>query len=720
MRQVVVRKGKGVLLEVPEPAVSAGRILIKVMYSCISTGTEMAGLGNSGESVIRKALRQRKKVKKLFESIATVGLEETLKLVQSKLKGYSPCGYSISGVVVGIGEGVRDFKIGDRVAAGGAGFANHAEFVEVPRNLVVRLPEAVDFKQGSTTTIGSIALQGLRRADLRLGEYVVVFGLGVIGQLCVQMAKASGCTVIGVDLDKARLVLAEEHGVAYVLSGRDGRLVEKVVSICSGQGADAVVFTAATSSNKPLSQAFKMTRKKGRVVLVGVAGPEIRREDIYEKEIDFLVSCSYGPGRYDENYEVKGNDYPYGYVRWTENRNMQAYLRLLGDKLIRLDKIAEAVYPVNEVEEVYELLKSDRHPPTVLLEYNQDVPEDVLALRRRCVTNPSVKKLSKNIINVGLIGAGGFATGVHLPNLKQLSDDYQLYAVADKSPLNAKSVAEQYGTKYCTSDYKQIMKDAEVDLVMICTRHNLHGPMALEALKLGKHVFVEKPLALTQGELDQIKAFYGDAGKENETLPVLLTGFNRRFSPYARKIRELLQGRTSPMIINYRMNAGYIPLDHWVHSQEGGGRNLGEASHIYDLFVCFTDSAAVSVDAQSIKPVTDYYSHRDNFVATVTFADGSVATLTYTSLGSPEHPKEHMEIFSDGMVLVLNDYRELTVAGNRSQTLKSRTADKGHKEELQDLAKAIRQGGEWPNPLWQQLQAMEIAFAVEKMLAGKM
>lgn len=718
MWQAAVKKGKVVLVEVPEPTVSAGRILIKVMYSCISTGTEIAKVSSSGESAIRKALRQPEKIKKVFESITAVGLDKTLNLVQSKLGGYAPAGYSVSGMVVGIGEGVRDFKIGNRVAAGGAGFANHAEFVEVPRNLAVKLPDGVDFKQGSTTTIGSIALQGLRRMDLRLGEYVVVFGLGVIGQLSVQMAKASGCIVIGVDLDEARLLLAKEHGADYIVSGQDDQLVDKIVSICGGHGADAVVFTAATSRNEPLSQAFKITRKKGKVVLVGAAGPEIRREDIYEKEIDFLISCSYGPGRYDENYELKGNDYPYGYVRWTENRNMQAYLRLLRDKLVRLDNIIETIYPIKHVERAYELLKSDQRPLTVLLEYNQDIPQDIFPLHRRTVINPSIKKLNKNIINVGLIGVGKFATGVHLPNLKQLSNYYQLYALADKSSLNVTFVAERYGAKYCTSDYQQIMKDPEVDLVMICTRHNLHGSMVLEALKLGKHVFVEKPLALTRDELNQIEAFYSSA-KARAALPVLMTGFNRRFSPYVQRIREFLQGRTSPMIINYRMNAGYIPLDHWVHTEEGGGRNLGEACHIYDLFTYLTDSAAVSVDAQSIKPGTDYYSHRDNFVAMVTFADGSVATLTYTSLGCNRYPKEQVEIFVDGSVLVLNDYKELAVAGGQRQGLKSKIANKGHKEELQNLAKAIRQGGDWPNPLWQQLQAMEIAFAVDKMLAGK-
>lgn len=713
MWQVAVKKGKAVLVDVPEPMVSAGRILIKVMYSCISTGTEIANVSSSGEPIIRKALRQQEKIKKVFESIATIGLDKTLKLIGSKLGEYSPIGYSVSGVVVGIGEGVHNFKIGGRVAAAGAGFANHAEFVEVPRNLAVKLPDGVDFKQGSTTTIGSIALQGLRRADLRLGEYVVVFGLGVIGQLCVQMAKASGYTVIGVDLDKKRLLLAEDHGAAYAVSGHDDRLVEKIMSICGGHGADAVVFTAATSSNEPLSQAFKMTRKKGRVVLVGIAGPEVRREDIYAKEIDFLISCSYGPGRYDENYELKGNDYPYGYVRWTENRNMQAYLRLLCDKLVRLDKIIETVYPIKQVERAYELLKSDRCPLTVLLEYNQDVLQDIFPLHRKTVVNPSVKKVNKDIINVGIIGVGGFAKGVHLPNLKQLSDQYQLYAVADKLPLNAKSVVEQYGAKYCTSDYRQILNDPEVDLVMICTRHNLHGPMVLEALNLGKHVFVEKPLVLKQDELRQIQDFYNSA-KDNGVAPVLMTGFNRRFSPYAQKIKELLQDRSSTMIINYRMNAGYIPLDHWVHTEEGGGRNLGEACHIYDLFSYLTDSTIVFVNAKSIKPHTDYYSYRDNFVATMAFADGSVATLIYTALGSREHPKEQMEIFSEGKVFVLDDYKSLRVTGIKGQILKSKIPDKGHKNELEVLGKAIQRGGSWPIPLWEQLQAMEIAFDVEQ------
>jgi len=714
--QVAIKKGKAILVDVPEPMASAGRILIKVMYSCISAGTEIANVSSSREPIIYKALRQPEKIKKVFDSIATVGFNKTLNLVQSKLTGYDPIGYSVSGFVVGVGKGIDGFKIGDRVAAGGAGQANHAEFVEVPRNLVVKVPDGVDFKQASTTTVGSIALQGLRRADLQLGEYVVVFGTGVIGQLTVQMAKASGAVVIAIDVDEMRLSIAKDHGADYVFSGRDEQLVDKVLSVCGGYGVDAVVFTATTSSNTPLSQAFKMTRKKGRVVLVGIAGPKICRDDIYKKEIDFLISCSYGPGRYDENYELKGNDYPYGYVRWTENRNMQAYLRLLCDKLVRLDNIIETVYPIKQVERAYELLKSDRRPLTVLLEYNQDILQDIFPLHRKTVINPSVKKVNKDIINVGIIGVGGFATEVHLPNLKRLSNQYQLYAVADRLPLNAKSVAEQYGAKYCTSDYRQIMKDPEVDLVLICTRHNLHGTIVLAALKNGKHVFVEKPLVLKQDELKQIQDFYNSAKDDDSVAPILMTGFNRRFSPYAQKIKELLQDRNSPMIINYRMNAGYIPLGHWVHTEEGGGRNLGEACHIYDLFTFFTDSPVVEVSAHAIRPHTARYSSSDNFIATLSFADGSIATLTYTALGSHRHPKEQMEIFFEGKVCVLNDYKHLTIISTRRQDLKNRSGNKGHKNELEMLGKAIQQSVNWPIPLWQQIQVMEIAFQIDKLL----
>jgi predicted dehydrogenase/threonine dehydrogenase-like Zn-dependent dehydrogenase len=720
MYQALIKKGKISAVEVPQPIVSSENILIKVMYSCISPGTELAGIKNSGQSLIRKAIEQPEKIKKAWEKIRTQGLRQTLDFIQTKFDGYSPVGYSVSGVVLGAGNHVAHFMRGDRVAAAGAGWANHAEFVEVPRNLVVKLPENVSFQEGATATLGSIALQGVRRANLQLGETVAVVGLGTIGQLTIQLAKACGCKVIGIDVVPTRLELATTGGANLVIQSTAENTLEKVLQYTNGYGADAVLFTAATNNPEVLSESFKLCRKKGRVVLVGIAGNEVRREDLYEKELDFLVSCSYGPGRYDANYEMKGIDYPYGYVRWTENRNIGAYLDLLSEKRIQLNHLIHSVYPILKVEEAYQALDSTQKPLMVLLEYNQTLPQADSIPERTITCRPSIKS-SNAKIRIGIIGAGQFAANIHLPNLKKLSDKFHIQALSGRTASGIKNLAERYNVGYFTNEYQQILADKDIDAVMICTRHHQHASMTLEALKAGKHVFVEKPLALTQEELNDIGEYIEGAERRNHALPLLQTGFNRRFSPLIQKIMESTHRRLNPMIINYRMNAGYLPLSHWVHQSEGGGRNIGEACHLYDLFTFLTQSQAISITATSIRPKTDYYVPNDNFVTTINFADGSVANLTYTAMGNESFPKEQMEIFSEGLVYSLNDYRLLSITGAKGKAgekliRQSKLADKGHYEELIAFYDTIHNSTPWPIPFWQQMQAMEIAFAVETLI----
>jgi predicted dehydrogenase len=442
-------------------------------------------------------------------------------------------------------------------------------------------------------------------------------------------------------------------------------------------------------------------------------GLNLNRADFYQKELDFFISSSYGPGRYDRKYEDEGLDYPLGYVRWTENRNMQEYLRLLVEGKVRLGPLIGATFALDQAASAYEALKSEADRPLMVLLAYPQAPEETSV--ERLVMNPQAKPAGARQVRFAVIGAGAFAKGVHLPHLRQLAHSCHLQAIVSRTGHNALLTAKQFGANYASTDFTRVLADPEVDAVLIATRHHLHAAMALEALKSGKHVLVEKPLALTRAELGKIQEFYQASGA-GPTRPILLTGFNRRFSPFARRLQAMVADRRDPMILRYRMNAGHIPLEHWIHGEEGGGRNLGEACHIYDLFTYLTGSKLVQVQTQSIKPAGGFFSHRDNFVATMTFADGSVASLTYTALGAGSYPKEQLEVYVDGKVLVLDDYKRLTVFGARTKGLESKEMDKGQKAELADFARAIQQGGPWPIPLWQQVQAMEIAFQVENQL----
>ncbi|HYG74486.1 MAG TPA: bi-domain-containing oxidoreductase [Planctomycetota bacterium] len=716
MKQVLIKKGQALPEDVPAPLVEPGTVLVRTLYSTISAGTEMSGLKHSAQPLWKRALTQPHKVAKAVKMVATEGLSRTWSRVEGKISAGSPTGYSAAGVVIEVGAGIDDLAPGDRVACAGAQCAHHAEFIRVPRNLTVPVPDELDMAPASTVTLGAIALQGVRRAQPTLGETFVVIGMGLLGQLTAQMLKANGCRVIGTDLNRDRIKLAQSLGMDCGLHPDDGDDAPQIARLTDGHGADGVIITAATPSDAVVSTAFKMCRRKGRVVLVGDVGLHLQREDFYQKEIDFLISTSYGPGRYDRNYEEKNMEYPIAYVRWTENRNMIEYLRLLAEKKVNIAPLISDTFPVTESEAAYNKLKTGGGKSLIVLLKYPELSENDL-VPARVVPNPYATALNKNVIKVALIGAGDFAKGMHLPNMKALADRYQLYAVCSRSGHNATATATQYGAAYSTTDPQKIYGDKDVDAVLIATRHNLHAPMALEALKAGKHVLLEKPLALTADELAEIERFYANAPK-NEKTPLLLTGFNRRFSVFARRIAELIKTRSNPMILNYRMNAGHIPLTHWVHTEEGGGRNRGEACHIYDLFTYLTNAKATQVRTVAIRPKTQHYSRSDNFCASISFDDGSIATLTYTALGSKDHPKESLEVFVDGKVLILEDYQKLIIRGARAKGIELPAIDKGQKDELVAFADAIQKGGEWPIPLWQQIQATQISFDVERDLCA--
>lgn len=713
MKQIIVRTGAVRLAEVPAPMLEPGTVLVKTYRSCISIGTEMSGLKSSGASLWQRALRQPQNVKKVFDMLRSDGLKNTRRLVQDRLSAEQPTGYSLSGVVVAVGEGIEDCSPGDRVACAGSQCAFHAEFVRIPRNLLVHMPNNVGFDEASSVALGAIAMQGVRRANPTLGETFVVLGLGAIGQLTMQLLKANGCRVIGVDLDRSRLALAQSLGMDCGIHPEDGCDVQSILRLSNGIGADGVIITAASPSDEIVSTAFQMCRKKARVVLVGDVGLSLQRSDFYMKELDFLISTSYGPGRYDRTYEEDGLDYPVDQVRWTENRNMSEYLRLLSNGSVDVKCMIDAVYDVNKASDAYESLQTNNAKPLmVLISYPSDSAH----------TGQSIKLLASSKINpsdrirIALIGAGGFAKSMHLPNLEDLKSEYVLHAVVSRTGHNAASTAQRFGANYCTTDYREVLADKDIDAVIIATRHDTHASIALEALQAGKHVLLEKPLALKEGDLAAIEAFFATPSGDK---PVLLTGFNRRFSPYAQRIAGLIGERSNPMIINYRMNAGYIPLDHWVHSAQGGGRNRGEACHIYDLFTFFTDSTVTRIKASALVPKTGYYSPSDNFVANIEFEDGSLATLTYTALGAKDYPKEMMDIFVDGKVVSLEDYRRMTIEGLRQKPFATRISEKGQSEELLAFANAVKGKSEWPIPLWQQLQATRISFEVDRLLFPK-
>lgn len=705
MKQILIRKGQTLLSNIPAPIVEPGHILVEVAYSLISTGTELSSVQNSGQSLAKKVLEQPKRIEKALTHLRKQGIKKTIAIVQGQIDQVSPTGYSCSGIVLETGEGIVDIKPGDMVACAGAGIANHAEIVLVPRNLVVKIPKGGSLKYSASVTLGAIAMQGVRRADIRLGEIVAVVGLGLLGQITVQLLKAAGCRVIGLDLDNRRVDLAKQLGADYVFSPAQLDAVNEIRHLTGDHGVDATIITAASSSDTIVQQAMEITRKKGCVIVVGAVGLSLKRSPLYEKEIDFLISCSYGPGRYDHRYENKGVDYPYAYVRWTENRNMQEYLQLITEGKINLEPILEREYSIDRAQQAYDELQTAIEKPLgVLLTY----PQNEESQEEKQKTRVTFKnKPTEGIINVALIGAGNFAKVSHLPNLRKLSNLYHLRAVVDIVGSNAKITAEQYGADYASTDYKEVLIDDEVNMVIIATRHNTHAEIAMAAAKAGKAILLEKPMALNQTEMDAL------VDTLMETQVPFMVGYNRRFSPAAQRTNEITKNRQNPLMIYYRMNAGYLPPDHWTQTEEGGGRIIGEACHIFDLFRYFVGSPAVDVNSAAITPKSKHILDDDNLSVTLRYEDGSVATLLYTALGSPDLSKEYMELFVDGKVVVLDDYKSLQIYGASIRGWNSMEQDKGHLEELRRFAHSIKENKYPPISLDALIETTNISLLID-------
>ncbi len=623
-------------------------------------------------------------------------------------------GYSAAGEVVAVGDGVVDIAPGDHVACAGAGQANHADWISVKRNLVCRVPPGVSLSAAASTTIGAIALQGVRRATPQLADNIAVIGLGLIGQITAQLLKANGCRVFGLDLDPQRVARARALGHADGATD-PGTFKQLVRDHTRGFGVDRTMLTAATRSNAVINLAMDVTRAKGAVVIVGDIGLDVQRAVFYRKEIDLLMSTSYGPGRYDSSYEVEGRDYPYGYVRWTENRNMQAYLDLIAAGRVNVEALIDRVISVDEAPAGYRaLLKDDGPPPMgVLIRYPDDaraLPEAPDATR---ITIRGHKPPRPELVNYALVGAGAFGMAMLVPQMKKCRDRYHFRAVVSRSNPQGGNFARENGVEILATELKTVLQDPAIHLVVIATRHHEHAAQVIDSLEAGKHVFVEKPLAISWSELDAIVAAYdGIADK-----PLLMVGFNRRFSPALTEVRRAVTSRRAPLVIEYRLNGGYIPLDSWVQGAQGAGRNIGEACHMYDVFRSLVGAPVKSITATSIDPGALPYLRNDNFVATLEYEDGSVANLVYTALGPKTGlGKERIEVFCDGEAFVVDDFKKLTRAGDGTVLWQSTEPDKGHAEEFRLLGEALAAGGPAPIPFAEIVESSAVALHVEDLL----
>lgn len=678
MKQIIqdLKNGQTILEDVPVPQVKAGYLLIKTTRSLVSLGTERMLVEFGKANLIDKARQQPDKVKQVLDKISTDGLQPTLDAVFNKLGQPLPLGYSNVGRVVAVGQGVTEFQIGDRVASNG----NHAEYVCVPQNLVVRIPDNVGDDEAAFTVIGSIALQGIRNLNPQLGETIVVVGLGLIGLIAAQLLKANGCHVIGTDFDQQKVDMASEFGVTAVNVGRGIDPVKYVEDQTSGIGADGVLITASTKSDDVIHQVCQMSRKRGRIVLVGLIGMNMRRDDFYKKELTFQVSCSYGAGRYDEEYENKGHDYPFAYVRWTEKRNFQAILGTIANGGLNVKPLITEVVNLENYQEIYGDMRKKGSIASIL-RYSHI--ENTECTDRNTVVRCFEAEPGKG--KIGIIGAGNYTSGMVVPCLKKAKA--KIKYIASAGGLNAKVVAQKAGAEYATSDYQEILKDPEVGLVIVTTRHNLHAKMVKEVLEAGKSVFVEKPLCLKLEELDEISETYQKATND----VTLTVGFNRRFSPYAVKLKQIIGD--GPKNIVATMNAGFIPAEMWVHDLEvGGGRIIGEACHFIDLcsYLAGSKVAAVCMNAMGENP----QENTDNATILLKFENGTNAVINYFANGSKSYPKERIEVFSQERVFVLDNWRKLEGFGVKGFSKMKGSMDKGQKDEFRMLNERLQNGGE--------------------------
>ena len=682
MKQVLQNRktGRPFVGEVPVPALQHGRVLVRTVASLISAGTERMAVEMVSKGLVNEARQRPDLVKAVVSKVKTDGLLNTFASVRDKMAASTTLGYSASGIVTAVAEDVSDFQVGDRVACAGVGFASHAEVLSVPKNLCVHLPPNVGFDDGAFGTLGAIGLQGVRLAEPTLGESIVVIGLGLVGQLTVQLLKANGCRVFGVDLDPERMRLAVKSGAdAAAVSSDD--TARQIDTWTHGHGADAVLITAATDSNQPVELAAKISRVKGRVVIVGMTGLDIPRQPFYMRELSLTISMSYGPGRYDPDYEERGNDYPFGYVRWTEKRNIEAFLELIGSGSVKLNQLISHRFPIDQAERAYQLISGESSEPYLGVVLNYD-PDSQVTSR---VGLQSSRVRSDSAITLGVIGAGGYVPAMLLPHFKAAEVNFK--SIATASGVSAHDVGKRFGFQYAVSNAEEVLDDSHINLVVIGTRHDSHAELARKALLANKHVFVEKPLALNDEELERVlNAASASAG-------LLMVGFNRRFSPLALQARDFFAGRSGPLSISYRVNAGRVPNEHWIQDEQQGGRIVGEVCHFIDFLTFLTGAPPTSVFAEAISAKSDKIVDADSVFITLKFEDGSNGTIAYLAEGDRALAKERVEIFGEGKSLVLDDYRSVTTyRDGREKQVSLKAQDKGQKDQVAAVCAAVLSG----------------------------
>ena len=670
--------------EVPMPAISSGMVLVENEYSLISAGTERGTVKVAKASLLGKAKQRPDLVAQVLQNIRKEGLAATINKVKTKLDSLKALGYSTAGTVIASMDTNSVYKTGDRVACAGQDYASHAEIVAIPQNLVAKIPDNVTAEEAAFTTLGAIALQGVRQAEPKLGEKICVIGLGLLGQITCQLLKANGCAVFGIDLNPGLIKLANDTGAAdKALQRSDANLVSICNDFTNGHGFDAIIITAAAPSNDPIELSAELARKKGKIIVVGAVKMDIPRDPhFFRKELDLRMSCSYGPGRYDVDYEESGYDYPFAYVRWTEQRNMEAFLELLSRKAINIKPLITHVFNIADAEKAYDIVLGKTPEPHIgiLLKYAESKIKRTTIVK---VKNDAIKN-----INTGFIGAGSFAQSYLIPNVKAYGAS--LDGVVTSKGITSKNVADKFKFNFCSTEAEDLLGKQNINTIFIATPHSSHADFVIKSLTAGKAVFVEKPLALNIEQLNNVIA-----NKAKYPQP-LMVGFNRRFAPISQVIKKEFSSVTEPLVVNIRVNAGLIPKEHWTQQPEiGGGRIVGEVCHFIDLMQYFTNAEPVKVYAESVNTANDKITPEDNIAIIVKFNNGSVGNLTYLANGDKSMPKELIEIFGAGNIGVINDFREGAFhKGNKITKLKS--SGKGHKEEVDAFLNAVSNGTESP------------------------
>ena len=712
MKQVLqqVSGGEIEVVDVPTPKLLAGCVLVRTAASLVSVGTERASSLFARKNLLQKARMRPDLVREVVSKMRRDGALATISAVRSRMDQPSTPGYSSAGTVVAVGEGISDIKLGDRVACAGVGYAVHAEFAVIPRLLLARiLPDSkVTFEQAAATTVGAVALHGVRTSDVKLGDIVGVIGLGLLGQLTMQILRASGCRVIGMDIDPGRVDLARRLGAdAAAASATD--FADACKAHSNGRGVDAVLIAAQTSSSDPVNLASDVVRDRAVIVAVGAVGMALERRTFYEKELDFRVSRSYGPGRYDTAYEQKGIDYPIGYVRWTETRNMEAFLQLLAEGKVDVGALVTHRFSIDEAPAAYDLIMGKSQQPflAVLITYPEFAEQTW-----RIEVSPKDKLFNAQPVSLGLLGAGNFATGTLLPTIKRVGNA-SLVGVCAANGSHSRHAAKKFGFQYAATDENKLIEDPEINVVVVATRHHLHAKQVLAALDAGKHVFCEKPLCLNEEELREIVRVY--ESHRPPDMRLLMVGFNRRFAPLALQLKSFLNKIQEPLALHYRVNAGFIPADHWLNDPEqGGGRVIGEVCHFVDFLAFLVGEGPIEVEAHALSNAGKYSN--DNVVCSLRFPNGSQGTISYLANGDKSYSKERVEVFGGGAVAMLEDFRRLElVSRGRKQVSRSwLRQDKGHRREWQAFASALRAGTSSPISLAEIVTTMLSTFALEE------